>query len=203
MKKELDRVSSATIDRYAAYSLVRKDAHAMASMKSVVSDQMYDSTYDEEEEELWDEGGDTEYVSGTEGGSFYDNLSSIYSQTSVTDAQKSLDFLLASHDLQEPMLKQLIGNIQTREYKKLRRCQMRMRNAIVLVGAPDPFACLRAGEVYVCMPDLQAVQGKVLVTRNPLRHPGDIRVLQAVTCETFSSLLNGNTNLTVIFHSSC
>ena len=65
----------------------------------------------------------------------------------------------------------------------------------LLMGIPDPFGILDDGEVFLqikkaddtddASPDQQSAEvitGSVLLYRNPLLHPGDMRVLDAVDC---------------------
>ena len=73
----------------------------------------------------------------------------------------------------------------------------------VLIGAIDPYNWLEEGEVYVSFckhiplakssgdrKSISVIEGKVLVTRNPWVHPGDVRVLKAVTHDKLKDYVN-------------
>ncbi|KAJ3108457.1 Interferon-induced helicase C domain-containing protein 1 [Phlyctochytrium planicorne] len=52
-----------------------------------------------------------------------------------------------------------------------------------LMGILDETNTLKYGQVFVRMSGAYAIQGKLLLYRNPATHPGDIRVLEAVNVE--------------------
>lgn len=62
---------------------------------------------------------------------------------------KALRFLLAGHDLTEPMLQHLLKQIQLKGMTKLEHCRMRLSQSVYLVGAPDPTGLLLPHEVIM------------------------------------------------------
>jgi hypothetical protein len=109
-------------------------------------------------------------------------------------AEKIIQFVDAGHNVdEEPYFMQLYNRLKMQRYKFLSRCNISIRNSIYLVGAPDPYQLLEPGEVFILPPndrlDLRRhtsfsrcpfIRSKVLVTRHPMQHPGDIRVFAAV-----------------------
>lgn len=133
----------------------------------------------------------------------------------VLDARKkphslvAFEMLFHGHPLNEPYLTSSLRQLQLSNYAKLKRCNMRLRNAIYLVGAPDPYGVLEPGEVFVGYPcdGLGGVkrdrawndQGDVVVTRNPCLHPGDVRKLKAVDSLLLSEYLVGTSGGVIFF----
>ena len=69
------------------------------------------------------------------------------------------------------------------EYKALQNCSLRLKGTVYLIGVPDPCDVLQPGEVWLKLPGVrvsEGVTGKVVVSRNPMCHPGDVRVLESV-----------------------
>lgn len=109
-------------------------------------------------------------------------------------AEKIIHFVDAGHNVdEEPYFLQLYNRLKLQKYKFLSRCNVSIRNAIYLVGAPDPYQFLEPGEVFILPPNdrvdvrrhtsftrCPVVKSKVAVTRHPMQHPGDIRVFAAV-----------------------
>jgi hypothetical protein len=71
----------------------------------------------------------------------------------------------------------------------LRELKFRGRIAVpgsfTLIGVSDEWGCLREGEIYATIRDErngihQAVEGRVLITRSPQIHPGDVQFVTAV-----------------------
>ena len=74
-----------------------------------------------------------------------------------------------------------------------------VENACSLIGVVDTEGILKEGEVYVqTCPDSTenskmiptVITGKVVVTRSPCLHPGDIRLLTAVDRPQLKHLMN-------------
>jgi hypothetical protein len=142
-----------------------------------------------------------------------------------TQAERASEFLLSGHSLSEPWLKQALARMQAESLRQLQKCRIPFDNSIYLVGVPDPYGILRPGEVFILLPlstsdpgycnrdsnsserdcdstcsvhsrvESRVVTGSVLVTRNPLMHPGDIRKLFAVNysklCALFAHTVGG------------
>jgi hypothetical protein len=136
----------------------------------------------------------------------------------------ALRMLLAGFDMAERTLGQLLRRIQESRLKALKECRMRMHEAVYLVGAPDPLGVLQSGEVFVALysdrlppsrptavpapsspalaaeaTELSALSGPVAVTRNPLSHMGDIRLLRAVRHPALLALVAGSSGGVVFF----
>lgn len=132
---------------------------------------------------------------GAEEGDFYLDRHLTRTSTFARETQQQcriLDMLLAGHSLEEPYLQQLLRTSILARATKLLKCNLKVHSAINLVGAPDPYGFLAPDEVYLSFPDdrvdvscvsslsTQGFEGRCVVTRNPMHHPGDVRVLRAV-----------------------
>jgi RNA-dependent RNA polymerase len=81
----------------------------------------------------------------------------------------------------------------------LRELKFRGRIAVpgsfTLIGISDEWGCLREGEIYATIQDerhatYQAVEGRVLITRSPQIHPGDVQFVNAVRRPELAHLNN-------------
>lgn len=64
-----------------------------------------------------------------------------------------------------------------------------------LLGVSDEWACLREGEIYATIEDdrtglYHPVEGRVLITRSPQLHPGDVQFVHAVRRPELAHLTN-------------
>lgn len=129
-------------------------------------------------------------------------------------AEQARDFLLSGHDLSEPYLRLILRKLQFQKLTRLQKCNLPVRRAIYLVGAPDPYGFLAPHEVFVCLPrdseedlkrplaqDQDYIKGSVVVSRHPMYHPGDVRKLMAVYHYKLAEQLQ-NTSGGVIFFST-
>eukprot|EP01041_Mallomonas_annulata_P003187 gene3187-6288_t len=194
MGVEIARVVAAKTDKQAAWDFLRRSKTSTALYETKEID------------------ADKEFLSS-------DDLLSSNNKNVNDMATDGLEFLLSGHELTEPKLEYLIRYLQCDALKKLQRCNMRLKQSSYLVGVADPFDVLEEGEVCISLPsdDLQPqqqqpqqhmsssrsyiVSGPVAVTRNPMHHPGDIRVLNAVENAELSHYLQ-QTNGGVIFFST-
>lgn len=83
------------------------------------------------------------------------------------------------------------------------RARVRVPGSFTLLGAADEYDCLRAGEVYATVYDerteiSQPIEGRVLITRSPQVHPGDIQYVTAVRRPELDHIKN-----IVIFSCQC
>jgi hypothetical protein len=111
----------------------------------------------------------------------------------LSSAEQLQLFFLAGFSLQESFIRQEFDKIISLRYQHLLECRLQIRNSLYLVGAPDPYGFLEPDEVFIAFPndrneqknvdflDCKKLLGKVLVTRHPTNHPGDIRLLKAVS----------------------
>lgn len=70
------------------------------------------------------------------------------------------------------------------------------------MGLPDSYHTLQPGQVFVLLPESlgrQVLQGPVLVTRNPIIHPSDIRRLTAVRNQKLSQLYKNSVGGCIVF----
>ena len=81
----------------------------------------------------------------------------------------------------------------------LREIKFRGRIAVpgsfTLIGVSDEWGCLREGEIYATIQDErkgihEAVEGRVLITRSPQIHPGDVQFVTAVRRPELAHLNN-------------
>jgi hypothetical protein len=127
-------------------------------------------------------------------------------------ANEVKESLIQKQNLAEPYLRhQLQTLIRVKYEKRLRKCLFEVKSAIYLVGAPDPYEVLEPNEVFIGFPNDRKVignvsmisagfEGKVVVCKHPLNHPGDIQVFTAVK-KLLLTLLNQKTNSGVIYFS--
>ena len=65
------------------------------------------------------------------------------------------------------------------------RAHIPVEGSVTLLGVSDEWGCLREGEIYATVFDertgiSQPIEGRVLVTRSPQIHPGDLQYATAV-----------------------
>lgn len=81
-----------------------------------------------------------------------------------------------------------------------------LAGCFTLVGGFDESNVLKEGEVFICYNDgnegeLQYVKGQVIVTRSPVVHPGDVRLVRAIGAPS-SPFLAAQSNV-IIFSGQC
>lgn len=202
-QEEVERLININLssDRHAAYSLVRK------ALSSQDHPQGQDESWEISGKEFLSDG-----ISDDEDFVFYSD-----SLKNNGNAEDALNMLLAGHGLDDPKLHQMIRMIQLERINKISRCNLRLPDSVYLVGVPDPYRILKPNEVYIALPSdrygnsdptttenrkmVGTIEGRVVVTRNPLYHPGDLRVLNALRHEKLDNLVK-NTSGGVIFFST-
>ena len=104
----------------------------------------------------------------------------------------------------DPFIGPLIKLVWYNKFSELKkRFRVYDENCWVLIGAIDPYDWLEEGEVYASFCKhvplvkssgdrkiVNVIEGKVLVTRNPWVHPGDVRVLTAVKKDQLKDYIN-------------
>eukprot|EP01031_Cornospumella_fuschlensis_P038742 gene38742-47103_t len=180
MDEETTKLRRAVVDAKHAYHLVRQSLFAgdEGDVKEALNDELDDSSFVAKD-------------------LFYSHEDYQRYQpkrpSKLSVAEKARDFLLSGHDLSEPYLRLLLKKLQLEKFNRLQKCNLPVRRAIYLVGAPDPYGFLAADEVFVCLPrdseddfnrplalDQDFIKGPVVVSRHPMYHPGDVRKLTAV-----------------------
>jgi hypothetical protein len=123
-----------------------------------------------------------------------------------SDAEKALEFLRSSYDLDEPKLQSLLKKMQHYQLDRLQNSfRVSVPNMDYFYGAPDPYGILLHGQVFImpyrssALESLSCITGTVLVSRNPMMHPGDIRRLEAVQCHALSNLLENSCGGIIFF----
>ena len=105
---------------------------------------------------------------------------------------------------EEPFIQGVTGTIKVRSFINLKeKCNILVRESAKLMGVLDESGYLNYGEVFVCVSksngedktDIKIIKAdKIIVTKNPCLHPGDIRILRAVDTtearEKFKHLVN-------------
>ncbi|CAI2367875.1 unnamed protein product [Moneuplotes crassus] len=103
----------------------------------------------------------------------------------------------------DPFIAPMIKAISLSKFKGIKKkFRIYDESSCNLIGVADPYGVLEAGEVFVqfnkyakfpndhAAYDNTIVEGKVLVTRSPCVHPGDVRVLKAVKHDMLLALVN-------------
>ncbi|CAB5369535.1 unnamed protein product [Rhizophagus irregularis] len=77
-----------------------------------------------------------------------------------------------------------------------KKAKIRVGKGAFLMGVLDETKTLKDNEVYCCISDpcnpskRKVITGTCIVYRNPCFHPGDIRIVKAVYCNTLSNLMD-------------
>jgi hypothetical protein len=104
----------------------------------------------------------------------------------------------------DPFILPLVKLVNYNKFSEIRkRFRIFDEQCWVLVGVIDPYGCLEEGEVFVqfCknVPTVHSkgtstkkelIEGKIIVSRNPWVHPGDVRILKAVRKSEFKDYWN-------------
>lgn len=180
MQLELNRILVVHTDRSAAYRLVRQYKSCIQPELKMADSDSDDSEFDLHEMAFEDQ----IYFKSP---NLYLNRKSRFQQN--LKSIKALDFLLASHSLKEPMLQKLLIQMQRDKLRQLKEFRMKMSGLVYLVGIPDPYGDLLENEVFIVISRTSiseqhspentnqlddSIVGEVLVTRNPMMHPGNI-----------------------------
>ncbi|PBK99194.1 RdRP-domain-containing protein [Armillaria gallica] len=94
------------------------------------------------------------------------------------------------------LLKTVIAYGATHILREIKhRARIRIPGSYTLIGVSDEWDCLDEGQVYVTIFDPRtnervAVEGRVLVTRSPQIHPGDVQSATAVRRPELNHLIN-------------
>ncbi|PBK99203.1 RdRP-domain-containing protein [Armillaria gallica] len=94
------------------------------------------------------------------------------------------------------LLKTVIAYGATHILKEIKhRARIRVPGSYTLIGVSDEWDCLEEGQVYATIFDPRtnervAVEGRVLVTRSPQIHPGDVQFATAVRRPELNHLIN-------------
>ncbi|KAK0434561.1 RdRP-domain-containing protein [Armillaria borealis] len=94
------------------------------------------------------------------------------------------------------LLKTVIAYGATHILREIKhRARIRVPGSYTLIGVSDEWDCLDEGQVYVTIFDPRtnervAVEGRVLVTRSPQIHPGDVQFATAVRRPELNHLVN-------------
>lgn len=75
------------------------------------------------------------------------------------------------------------------------RARIPVPESYTLIGVSDEWGCLRKGEIYATVRDERngvhlKIEGKVLITRSPQIHPGDVQFAKAVRPQELEHLNN-------------
>ena len=207
MRTELDRIIVIHKDNRAAYGLLKRE------LRISLSNMPKARGYSSEENQLDDFESDSGVVEEDDLDPLDNTDGNMSSGIEANYAIHAINMLLAGFDLAEQTLSTILRRIQESRLIALKDCRMRLPEAIYLVGVPDPCDILNPGEVFVVLPNdnksrsllgewppAKYVTGPVAVTRNPLSHRGDIRLLRAVSCPKLSEFVSG-TSAGVIFFS--
>jgi len=93
----------------------------------------------------------------------------------------------------EPFFRRLLHTtISNNLYQLETRAHIRVPKARYMFGIVDEYKVLHEGQVFVQITDedgmKKVLEGPIAITKNPCRHPGDLRVLRAVNNESLHHL---------------
>lgn len=108
--------------------------------------------------------------------------------------ERAIQLIQAGVDLKEPYIQGTLKAAYARAMASLKNKQrILVTNSACLMGVMDESASLEYGQVFCQLrtdEETSVVMGKVLVSKNPCVHPGDLRVLDAVACPQLDHLYN-------------
>lgn len=101
---------------------------------------------------------------------------------------RNFSWTQVSHYIQfakEPFFHRILHTtISNNLHQLVTRAHIRVPQARYMFGVVDEFCVLKHGEVFVQITDDNGekivLEGSIAITKNPCRHPGDLRVLKAV-----------------------
>ena len=97
----------------------------------------------------------------------------------------------------EPRASFMSGPVDVASYHILRdlkhRAHIPVPDGYTLVGVADPYGCLEADEVFVCVASANTglifLEGQIMISRSPVSHPGDVQIRKAIGRPPKGSLL--------------
>ncbi|GBB88560.1 hypothetical protein RclHR1_01510011 [Rhizophagus clarus] len=129
-------------------------------------------------------------------------------KTAINLLQKNADEYGISRDLadlvkagflrtRDPYIMNLISLFRITMLRDLKKkAKIRVEKGAFLLGVLDETKSLKENEIYCCVTDPNGINGRKVITgtcivfRNPCFHPGDIRVVTAVSCKNLNNLID-------------
>ena len=113
---------------------------------------------------------------------------------------KYLDLEISDHPddicLHHHLIEEALYCAATHALREIKyRAHILVPGSITLLGVSDEYDCLEEGEIFATVYDErkgteQCIEGKVLITRSPQVHPGDVQLVTAVRRPELSHLKN-------------
>jgi hypothetical protein len=106
------------------------------------------------------------------------------------------DDSISPHTLQCDLITTSLAYAATHVLREIKfRARIAVPGSYTLIGVSDEWGCLREGEIYATIQDerngiSEAVRGRVLITRSPQIHPGDVQFVRAVRRPELAHLNN-------------
>lgn len=106
------------------------------------------------------------------------------------------DDSIYAHVLQCDLITTSLAYAATHVLREIKfRGRIAVPGSFTLIGVSDEWGCLREGQIYATIRDErdgihQAVEGRVLITRSPQIHPGDVQFVTAVRHPKLAHLNN-------------
>ena len=106
------------------------------------------------------------------------------------------DDSISPHILQCDLITTSLTYATTHVLRELKfRGRIPVPGSFTLIGVSDEWGCLHEGEIYATIQDerngiYQAIEGRVLITRSPQIHPGDVQFVMAVRRPELAHLKN-------------
>ena len=117
---------------------------------------------------------------------------------SVDNYKMVLSMIFADQRLSDPFIQSTLQQLQKSELDYIfDKGKVSVPQSTYLMGVADPLGVLEEGEVFIVTK--QAINGDVLIARNPSCHPGDIRIFNSVVHPKLIEFINKIYNNRAIF----
>ncbi|KAL0480226.1 RNAi component RdRP [Acrasis kona] len=99
------------------------------------------------------------------------------------------------HVQSDPFLYNMLWVTRVKMLKDLRtKTRILVENGAVLMGVSDESRRLRNNQVYIKTSKHGVISGQVVIVKNPCTHPGDVRVVNAVTLDRLQCCMDDDGN---------
>ena len=124
------------------------------------------------------------------------NLGTSYHLPSLFNNISKYLELEISDNLHHHLLEDVLYCAATHALREIKyRAHILVPGSVTLLGVSDEYDCLAEGEIFATVYDEKEqterpIEGRVLITRSPQVHPGDVQLVNAVRCPELNHLKN-------------